>query len=46
MVPLLNVICGLGKPEATHRIITEVPFSRQGGLERNWIPVTMTGTEK
>ena len=44
--PLLNVICGLGKPELTHRIITDVPLSKQGGLERNRRPVTSTGTAR
>lgn len=40
MDPLLNVICGLGKPEVTHRTITDVPLSRQGERERIWRPVT------
>ena len=43
-VPLLKVISGLGKPVLRHRMITEVPLSRQRGLEGSWRPVTPTGT--
>ena len=42
--PLLKVISGLGKPVLRHWMITEVPLSRQGGLEGSRRPVTSTRT--